>query len=192
MKRKFIMMPVLIPDPKQPGNDIDVYLKPLVDDLLLLWKEEGVRVWDVHAEEYFDLCALLFVTVNDGPALSNLCGHSNNGYKACTHCLDKTDSMYLKHCRKIVYMGHRRFHLVKHLLRKKHAHYSGKADHHTKPSHICGKMVFEMVKDIKVVFEKGPGCISMPSVERRAPMSKKKSIFLEFTLLGSLRGLQCN
>jgi hypothetical protein len=41
MKRKFIMMPVLIPDPKQPGNDIDVYLKTLVDDLLLLWKEEG-------------------------------------------------------------------------------------------------------------------------------------------------------
>jgi hypothetical protein len=44
MKREFIMMPVLIPAPKQPGNDIDVYLKPLVDDLLLLWKEEGVHV----------------------------------------------------------------------------------------------------------------------------------------------------
>ena len=25
MKRKFIMMPVLIQGPKQPGNDIDVY-----------------------------------------------------------------------------------------------------------------------------------------------------------------------
>jgi len=34
MKRKFIMMPVLIPSPKQPGNDIDVYLKPLIEDLL--------------------------------------------------------------------------------------------------------------------------------------------------------------
>ena len=30
MKRKFIMMPVLIQGPKQPGNDIDVYLRPLV------------------------------------------------------------------------------------------------------------------------------------------------------------------
>jgi len=46
MKRKFIMMPALIQGPKQPGNDIDVYLRPLVDDLLQLWKEEGVRVWD--------------------------------------------------------------------------------------------------------------------------------------------------
>ena len=44
MKQKFIMMPVLIQDPKQPGNDIDVYLRPLVDELLQLWSDEGVRV----------------------------------------------------------------------------------------------------------------------------------------------------
>ena len=48
MKWKFIMMPMLIPGPKQPSNDIDVYLKPLIEDLLLLWKEEGVRMWDAH------------------------------------------------------------------------------------------------------------------------------------------------
>jgi hypothetical protein len=36
MKRKFITMPVLIPGPKKSGNDIEVYLKPLVDDLRLL------------------------------------------------------------------------------------------------------------------------------------------------------------
>ena len=29
MKQKFIMMPVLIQGPKQPGNDIDVYLRQL-------------------------------------------------------------------------------------------------------------------------------------------------------------------
>ena len=34
MKRKFIMMPVLIQGPKQLGNDIDVYLRPLVEELL--------------------------------------------------------------------------------------------------------------------------------------------------------------
>jgi hypothetical protein len=34
MKRKFSMMPVLIQGPKQPGNDIDVYLSSLVDELL--------------------------------------------------------------------------------------------------------------------------------------------------------------
>ena len=38
MKRKFIMMPVLIQGPKQPDNDIDVYLRPLVEELFV-----GVR-----------------------------------------------------------------------------------------------------------------------------------------------------
>jgi hypothetical protein len=114
----------------------------------LLWKEEGVHVWDTHTEEHFNLRALLFITINDWPTLSNLSGHSNKGYWACTHCLHETDSMYLKHYRNIVYMGHRRFLPIKHPLRKKHAHYGGKADLRTKPRHICGKMVFEMVKDI--------------------------------------------
>ena len=40
MKRKFIMMPVLIQGPRQPGNDIDVYLRPLVDELLQLWANQ--------------------------------------------------------------------------------------------------------------------------------------------------------
>ena len=90
------------PGPKQPGNDIDVYLKPLIEDLLLLWKDEGVAMWDAHAKEHFNLRALFFITTNDWSALSNLFGQSNKGYRTCTHCLEETDSMYLKHCWKIV------------------------------------------------------------------------------------------
>ena len=74
MKRKFIMMPVLIQGPKQPGNYIDVYLRPLVEELLQLWNGIGVHAWDEHRHEEFDLKALLFMTINDWPALSNLSG----------------------------------------------------------------------------------------------------------------------
>ena len=105
MKRKFIMMPVLIQGPKQPGNDIDVYLRPLVEELLQLWSDEGVRVWDEHEQTEFDLRALLFVTINDWPALSNISGQSNKGYNACTHCLGETESIYFGN--KNVYPGHR-------------------------------------------------------------------------------------
>ena len=60
MKRKFIMMPVLIQGPKQPDNDTDVYLRPLVDELLQLWAEPGVRVWDEHKKRdlTFEHCFL--------------------------------------------------------------------------------------------------------------------------------------
>jgi hypothetical protein len=74
MKQKFIMMPVLIQCPKQPDNDINVYLRPLVEELLQLWQNEGVRVWDEHKQEEFDLRALLFITINNCPTLNNLSG----------------------------------------------------------------------------------------------------------------------
>nr|AAP12910.1 transposon protein, putative, CACTA, En/Spm sub-class [Oryza sativa Japonica Group]ABF97496.1 transposon protein, putative, CACTA, En/Spm sub-class [Oryza sativa Japonica Group] len=165
--------------PKQPGNDIDVYLRPLVEDLKQLWKKEGVPVWDEDKQEEFNLRALLFVTINDWPALSNLSGQSNKGYKACTHCMDETKNTYLKHCRKVVYMGHRRFLAANHPVRKKGKHFEHKADHRTKPKYRSGKTVFAMVKDVKVVFGKGPGSQHIESEDSHAAMWKKNSIFWE-------------
>ena len=156
MKRKFIMMPVLIQGPKQPGNDIDVYLRPLVEELLQLWNGNGVRTWDEHRQEEFNLKALLFVTINDWPALSNLSGQTNKGYHACTHCLDDTESIYLDKCRKNVYLGHRRFLPTNHQCRKKGKHFKGEADHRKKPAMRTGDHVLAMVNDLHVIFGKGP------------------------------------
>jgi hypothetical protein len=36
-KQKYIMMSGLIPGPQQPGNDINTYFKPMVEDLKELW-----------------------------------------------------------------------------------------------------------------------------------------------------------
>ena len=45
--------------------------------------------------------------------------------------------------------------------------------------HRSGKDVFDMVKDLEVVFGKGPGSQPAPNKNRMAPMWKKKSIFWE-------------
>jgi len=65
------MMSVFIQGLKQPSNDIDVYLRPLVEELLLLWSKPGVHVWDEYKQEEFDIQELLFVTIIDWRALSN-------------------------------------------------------------------------------------------------------------------------
>ncbi|KAL4558138.1 hypothetical protein LXL04_036335 [Taraxacum kok-saghyz] len=39
------MMALLIPDPVSPGKDIDVYLRPLIDELKVLW-EKGVETYE--------------------------------------------------------------------------------------------------------------------------------------------------
>ena len=121
---------------------------------------------------------MLFVTINDWPALSNLSGQTNKGYNVCTHCFDDLDSIYLKRCRKVVYLGHRRFLPLNHQVRKKGKHFKGKPDHRKKPHNRTGKDVLAMVKDVKVVFGKGQGSESVPKYAKgHAPMWKKKSIF---------------
>jgi hypothetical protein len=66
------MISGLIPGPQQPGNDIDTYFRPLVENLKVLCYNDGVQVWDEHKREYFDLKAILFVTISDSPMAHNL------------------------------------------------------------------------------------------------------------------------
>jgi hypothetical protein len=78
-----------------------------------------------------------------------------------------------------MYMGHHRFLPLNHALRKRGKHFKGMADHQTKPENHSGEDVFNMVKDVHVVFGKGLG--SQPilnDANGHAPMWKK-SIFWE-------------
>ena len=52
MKETFFMMSLLIPDPKSPERDMDVFLRPIVDELKHLWIE-GVDVYDASMKESF-------------------------------------------------------------------------------------------------------------------------------------------
>ena len=103
----------------------------------------------------------MFVTINDWPALSNISGQSNKGYNACTHCLGETESIYLAN--KNVYLGHHRFLPNKHPVRKKRMRFKGESDNRTKPTLPTGDVIYGMVKDLKVIFGKGPGGQSVPN-----------------------------
>jgi len=47
------IMALLILGPKSPGKDFDIFLEPLIEDLLKLW--EGVRTYDAFTGSKFDL-----------------------------------------------------------------------------------------------------------------------------------------
>ena len=49
MKEPFLMLSLLIPGPQALGKDIDVYLRPLVDELKELW-ENGVDTYDASTK----------------------------------------------------------------------------------------------------------------------------------------------
>jgi hypothetical protein len=52
MDESNFIMAFLIPGPKSPGKDFDVFLEPLVEDLIELWK--GVRAYDANTRKMFD------------------------------------------------------------------------------------------------------------------------------------------
>jgi hypothetical protein len=71
-KQKYMMLTILVSGPKQPGDHTDVYLRPLVDDLKILWKPGMSEVWDEYKREEFTMHGMLFTTINDNPAHRNL------------------------------------------------------------------------------------------------------------------------
>ena len=64
MKKPYFTLSLLIPSPHQPENDIDIYLKPLVDELKELW-EEGVDTYDESIFRCIQLCCGQYMTILD-------------------------------------------------------------------------------------------------------------------------------
>jgi hypothetical protein len=96
---------ILVFGPKQPGDRIDVYLRPLVDDLKILWKLGVLKVWDEYKHEEFTMHAMLFTTINDNPVHRNLYGQSKRKGATCPHCLEDTCAIWLRHSKKYVLWG---------------------------------------------------------------------------------------
>ncbi|XP_018853154.2 uncharacterized protein LOC109015127 [Juglans regia] len=145
MKDQFFMTSLIIPGPKSPGNDIDVYLQPLLDELLELW-EHGVPTYDSSTKETFMLHATLLWTINDFPAYGNLSGWSTKGKFACPCCNVNTDSHWLKYGRKHCYMGHRRFLPQNHIWRKKKLLFNGNEDHRIPPRLLGGANILSQLQ----------------------------------------------
>ena len=101
-----MMLSLFISGPRQPGNNIVVFLVQLIDDLKTLW-EKGVETYDAHFREIFNLQAIILWTINDFLAYGNLVSCTTKGYFACPLCGEETCSLRLKHGRKNSYMGHR-------------------------------------------------------------------------------------
>jgi len=146
-------MDVTIFGPKQPGNNINVYLNPLIEDLKLLWVD-GVEVFDVVASETFMMHAMLFFTINDFPAYTNLSGYSVKGHKACLIWEEKTTSHQLKNGRKIVYLRHRRFLQADHPYRRLKKAFNGHQENDEAPILLTDLQIHEKVNKLHHVFGK--------------------------------------
>ncbi|XP_027922753.1 uncharacterized protein LOC114180648 [Vigna unguiculata] len=58
MKQSSFILSMIIPGKRAPGNDIDVYLRPLIEELKELWNT-GVETFDSHKKKCF-ICMQLY------------------------------------------------------------------------------------------------------------------------------------
>jgi len=153
MKLKYMMLPMMISGPRQPRNDIDVYLSPLIEDFTKLW-DEGVDVFDVYQNETFKLSAMLFCTINNFLAYGNLSGYNAKGHHACPICEGDTNYVQLKHGRKTICTRHRHFLKAYHPYQQLKKAFNGNQEYDRAPIPLTGQQVLEQVNDINTVFGK--------------------------------------
>jgi len=95
MRPKFMFLSMVIPGPSNPGRNIDVCLRPLIDELTQLWSS-GALTYDISRKQNFVIRAALMWTINDFPAYGMLSGWSTHGKLACPYCMENNKAFTLK------------------------------------------------------------------------------------------------
>ncbi|XP_049406222.1 uncharacterized protein LOC125869841 [Solanum stenotomum] len=152
MKQPYMILSTIIDGPRAPGNDIDVYLQPLVDELKELWV--GVATYDISNNHMFQMRATLLWTISDFPGLGNLSGYGVKTRYACPCCLTKTKHTRLKNGRKYCFMSHTRWLSHGHKFRKDKVAFNGLVELDGAPKRLTGIEILKQLNNVKNKFGK--------------------------------------
>ena len=155
MKKTSFILSMIIPGKKMPGNDIDVYLQPLVKELKELWCD-GVPTFDSSKNEMFRMRAALMWTISDFPGLGTLSGWNTYTGYACPTCNFDTIPCRLTHGKKYCFMGHRRFLSRGHKFRLNKGCFDGHVEERDPPIVLSGLDILKQVEGMEVIFGKQP------------------------------------
>ncbi|XP_072078255.1 uncharacterized protein [Arachis hypogaea] len=182
MKPTSFILSMIIAGPKMPGNDIDVYLEPLINELKQLWR--GVETYDAVEKKTFKMQAALMWTISDFPGLGNLSGWNTYGGRACPACNLDAETKRLTHSQKWCFMGHRRFLNHGHKYRKDRYSFDGKLEDRGPPIRVSGRDILGQLEGVHVQFGKVQSVTGKRTCGQQTPMQdespwKKRSIFFE-------------
>ncbi|XP_050387516.1 uncharacterized protein LOC126803829 [Argentina anserina] len=166
MKKEYNMLTLLIPGPQSPGKCLDVFLQPLIDELLMLW-ENGARTFDRNSGTSFMMRAALMWTISDFPGYGMLSSQATKGYYACPVCLSEVHSEW--YAGKVCYLGHRRWLPADHEWRYDAAAFDGFQEFRMKPQEWSGDEILDKLNS----FDFG-----QLSCDPRVPVPERPNDFL--------------
>lgn len=103
-----MMLSLLISISKQPGNDINIYLVPLIEHLKTLW-DVSAYMFNAYRKQTFNVRAVLMWTINDFTLYRKLSRCTIKGYYGYPVCRINTCACWLPHSGKMLYMGYNQF-----------------------------------------------------------------------------------
>jgi hypothetical protein len=180
MKKEYNMLTLLIPGPGYPGKCLDVYLRPLIEELKYL-SERGHPTYDRFKNEMFQMHAMLVGTISDFPARGMLSGNVTRGYRACSECM--TVDCCSPHCSKIVQMRHRCWLPYDHPFRQDEAAFDGTVETGVPPRRWTGDEILEVLNEYDFgQLSNHPEIVSsIPDKPERYKFWTHKSIFWELS-----------
>ena len=149
LKEGFIFLALVIPGPKHPGKNINLYMQPLIEELKELWK--GVNAYDSYLKHEFTLRAAYLWSVHDLLAYGIWAGWCVHGQLCCPICMADSDSFRLKHGKKVCFFDcHRRFLPLNHHFRNDTQSFrKGKRVREGPPKRLNGEEIIQWHQQLK-------------------------------------------
>jgi hypothetical protein len=117
LKEGFIFLAIVILGPKEPNKQMNIFLRPLMEELKELW--QGVDAYDSHLKYQFMIIWHMAIclptnvylwSIHDYLAYGKFAGWCVHVRLNCPVCMDDSDAIRLQHDRKVSFFDcHRRF-----------------------------------------------------------------------------------
>jgi hypothetical protein len=103
LKEWFIFLVLVIPGPKEPRKQMNIFLRPLMEELKELW--QGVDAYDNHLKCRFNLRAAYLWSIRDYLTYDKFASWCVHGQLNCPVCMDESDAFRLQHSRKVSFFN---------------------------------------------------------------------------------------
>jgi hypothetical protein len=108
LKQDFVFLTLVIPGPKEPKKKIDIFLRPLMEEMKELW--QGVDAYGSHLKCRFNLCVAYLWSIHDYLTYGKFVGWCVHGRLNCPICMNDTDVFNPQHGKKVSFFDcHQKF-----------------------------------------------------------------------------------
>jgi hypothetical protein len=160
LKEGFIFLALVIPDSKEPKKQINIFLRPLMEELKELW--QGVDTYDNHLKCRFNLRVAYLWSIHDYLTYGKFVGQCVHGRLNCLVCMDESDAFRLQHGRKVHFFDcQQRFLPLSHEFRgDKESFQKAKRVRKGPPKQKLGADIMKMLSELKDSKNGGFKCYS--------------------------------